>query len=421
MEKVLMVAYQFPPVGGSGVQRSAKFAKYLPQYGWQPVVLTRDTGKMTLRDESLLKEVDPSWEILRTPARDLTVFPGIFAKPGKFIAWKLLVPDGEVLWKQGAVKAALKRLEKGDIKAVYTTSYPYSDHLIGLAIKKAYPNIPWIADFRDEWTNNPYLLDKPHPAWRMKKEKAMEKKVLAAADKLITNTPVMKDNFVRLNPGMNLETRMAVIPNGFDRDDFKALDDNHAGNKQFTITYTGAFYERRKPDLFLEAVGNLVKSKQLVAGTIKIRFIGSYKKETLAAWVRANGLEASVELMGYMNHDQCLQKMAESDAMLLIEGGGPGSEAFYTGKLFEYIQTGSPIFAVIPAQGAAARLIRQTGTGVVCHWNDVRAIEKGFLELYNAWLTGEALTRPNHDEIAKFDRKVLTANLAEILDAQNLT
>ena len=97
MRKVLMIAYQFPPVGGSGVQRSAKFAKYLPLFGWEPVVLTRADTKMNLRDTSLLEELPKDLEIIRTPAYDLTVLPSILNKVGKFIAWKILIPDGEVL------------------------------------------------------------------------------------------------------------------------------------------------------------------------------------------------------------------------------------------------------------------------------------------------------------------------------------
>ena len=201
MNKVLMVAYQFPPVGGSGVQRSAKFAKYLPLFGWEPVVLTRDDKKMALRDESLLKELPPDIEIIRTRAYDLTVWPWILSKAGKFIARKILIPDGEVLWMKNAVGACLERIKKGYIKAVYTTSYPYSDHLMGIEIKKHYPVLFWLADFWDEWTNNPYLIDRPHRISRMKKEKELEKEVLEKADILVTNTPIMKNNFVRLNPG----------------------------------------------------------------------------------------------------------------------------------------------------------------------------------------------------------------------------
>ena len=417
MNKVLMVAYQFPPVGGSGVQRTAKFAKYLPQFGWEPVVLTRDTKKMALRDESLLREIPSHLEIIRTPARDLTTFPTIFNKAGKFVAWKLLIPDGEVLWMKRALKSAVERVEKEDIKAIYTTSYPYSDHLMGLELKKCFPDIPWLADFRDEWTNNPYHLDNPYFPYRMKKEKAMEREVLEKADGLITNTPLMKGNFVRLNPGLNLETRMAVIPNGYDSEDFEqAPSMGRQRNGRFTVTYTGALYGRRKPDQVLEAAGNLVKQGLIDRGRFLMQFIGSFKPEPLLALIDKNGLTGSVDIAGYMEHGECLTKMINSDVLLLIEGGGPGSEVFYTGKIFEYIQTNNPILAAIPEKGAAAEIISRTKTGIVCDWADVKAIEQGLLTLYQAWLRGQFVIDPDRAEIAKYDRKALTRSLAELLD-----
>lgn len=413
MKKVLMVAHQFPPVGGSGVQRSAKFAKYLPLYGWEPVVLTRDKGKMVLRDESLLKELPEDMEIIRTPAYDLTVLPWVFSKVGKFIAWKILIPDGEVLWMKKAVRTCLERIEEGDIDVLYTTSSPYSDHLLGLEVKKHYPDLFWLTDFRDEWTNNPYFS---HRISRMKKEREMEKEVLKRADVLVTNTPIMKENFVRLNPGLDLEARMHVIPNGFDTEDFENLGHKKTKNSQFTITYTGALYGRRKPDLVLEAVGNLVRRGKIQKDRIRIRFIGSFKHDVLENLINKNGLDGSVDTISYMEHDECIENMMASDAMLLIEGGGPGSEAFYTGKIFEYIQTNNPILAAIPENGAAAMLIRNTRTGIVCDWADVEAIEKGFLEMYESWEKGECIIDPNFEEIARYDRKALTKDLAELFN-----
>ena len=416
MKKVLMVAYQFPPVGGSGVQRSVKFAKYLPSMGWQPVVLTRDTGKMTLRDESLVKEIPPQTEILRASARDLTVLPSLMAKPGKFVAWKLLIPDGEVLWMKGALRLALSRLEKGDIKALYTTSYPYSDHLLGLKVKEKYPELPWIADFRDEWTNNPYLLDKPHPAYRMDKERRMESLILEKADHLIANTPIMKANFVRLHPNLNLETRMTVIPNGFDPEDFEKIIVEPRSDGKFRITYTGALYERRKPDLFLKALGNLVRDGRINRDTIRVSFIGSFKQDVMERLVQQNDLVGSVEAVSYMPHDECLKRMMGSDVLLLIEGGGPGSEAFYTGKIFEYIQTNRPILAVIPEKGAAAGILRSTRTGLVCDWADEKAIEGALEKLYSDWQNQTLTLSPDYNEIGRYDRKALTQELAKLLD-----
>lgn len=411
-----MVAHQFPPVGGSGVQRSVKFAKYLPLFGWEPVVLTRDNKKMVLRDETLLKELPPDMEIIRTRAYDLTVLPWILSKAGKFIAWRVLIPDGEVLWMKNAVRTCLDRIKKGDIKAVYTTSYPYSDHLMGLEIKKHFPDLFWVADFRDEWTNNPYFYDNRYRNSRMRKEKEMEKEVLKKADVLVTNTPAMRNNFVRINPGIDLETRMHVIPNGFDSEDFEHLERKESKNSRFTVTYTGALYGRRKPDLFLKAVGNSVRKGRIKKDKILVRFIGSFKHEVLKKLIKSNGLEGAVETVGYLTHDQCLKNMMESDALLLIEGGGPGSEVFYTGKIFEYIQTGSPILAVIPVNGAAAELIRSTGTGIICDWSDADAIENGFVDMYNSWENDECIINPDKNEIARYDRKALTKSLAELLD-----
>ncbi|MCX7773908.1 MAG: glycosyl transferase, partial [Clostridia bacterium] len=228
--------------------------------------------------------------------------------------------------------------------------------------------------------------------------------------------PVMKDNFVRLNPGLNLETRMFVIPNGYDAEDFSSLNSGEPQNDKFTITYTGALYERRKPDQFLEAVGHLVASGMVEKSKIRVRFIGSFKHEVMERLVEKNGLKGCVDAISYMQHDECLKNMLQSDAMLLIEGGGPGSEAFYTGKIFEYIQTGRPILAVIPAKGAAAGLIDKTKTGLVCDWSDVTGIEKGFLKLYQAWQRGERLIDPDQTEIARYDRRALTKSLSELLN-----
>jgi glycosyltransferase involved in cell wall biosynthesis len=428
LRRVLVVAYQFPPVGGSGVQRTLKFVKYLPGLQWMPEVLTRGTGPMVQRDDSLMAEVPDFVSVHRTPSCDLTALPGKLALAGKFIAWRLLVPDGEVLWMRGALRAARKRLASGGIDAVYTTSYPYSDHLVGLRMRREFPHIPWLADFRDEWTNNPYLLDHPHPSWRTRWEKAMERSVMELADTLVTNSPGMKANFLRLYPGLDLENRMHVIPNGYDPDDFAPADAAAAGmgsykgdsilstaNERFTLTYTGALYGRRKPDLFLEALGRLVSEGRIGKDAFRLRFIGSYKPDLINAISERNGLSGSILLEGYQPHANCLRAMSASDALLLLEGGGPGSEAFFTGKVFEYIRTGRPILAVVPKNGAAAGVVTDTATGIVCDCGDVQAMMDGFISLHEAWKSGIPACDPKPERIGAYDRRVLTATLAGLL------
>jgi len=443
MKKVLFIAYQFPPMGGSGVQRSSKFVKYLRGYGWEPVVLTRSVGNMQLRDDSMLSDIPEDTRIIRTRAFDLTELPGMLKYLGKFIARKLLIPDGERLWQIFAMKRALKYVNKGRINIIYTTSYPYSSHILGLKLHKKitgkYPHIKWVADFRDEWTNNPYLLDKPHYKRRMKIERRMEKEIIDTADMVIANTPVMLENFVRADE--RLRSKFTVIPNGFDADDFRphspigraaAADGGNtvsgktAGSDaaevgkgdRFTIVYTGAFYGRRKPDPFFAALKYAIDAGQIEEDKIIVKLIGNFKEGSLKEKIQSFGLEDTVTIMPYMAHNACLAEVRSSDALLLIEGNGPGAEAFHTGKLFEYMNSGKPIIAVIPQKGAAAMLIRETSTGLVSDPADIKSTAAIITIFYRAWTEGTIGTmyKPNIDEISKYERKKLTGRLAEVFD-----
>jgi glycosyltransferase involved in cell wall biosynthesis len=418
MEKVLIIAYQFPPMGGSGVQRTAKFVKYLRNYGWEPVVLTRKTGKRTLLDESLLKEIPDDIKIIRTSSFDLTEIPVPFNIPGKIIARKILIPDAELLWKRNAIKKAIKILKKEKINTVYTTSYPYSDHMLGLYIKKRFEEVHWVADFRDEWTNNPYLIDNPHYKMRMKIEEKMEEKVLKKADVLITNTPFMKDNFIKNNKKLNLKNRFHVIPNGFDEEDFKGMEQTNLQNKKFTITHTGSLYGRRKPDIFFAALRDLIEKKEVEKDKIEVILIGNLKTAALKNLSLEYSLSDIVSIKDYMPHKECLVSLMNSDALLLLEGAGPGAEAFYTGKIFEYINTGRPILAVIPENGAAASIIKKTGTGIISDSLDTLKTSENILKLYKSWEKGEEIISPVRKEIIKFERKKLTEQLAELLKMQ---
>jgi len=416
MKNVLMVAYSFPPAGGPGVQRSLKFAKYLGLFGWTPFILTRDVKNMRLKDESLIKDIPEGVGIYRTNPYELTELKGVPGLVGKFAARKVLIPDGERLWELFSKKTAVEIIKNDGIELIYTTSVPYSSHLLGLYLKKTFPGIPWVADFRDEWTNNPYLLDNPHNTARMAIERGMERSILKRADYMVANTPVMLENFLRDNKGIGLEERSCVIPNGYDKEDFKFLENIPQKNTVFTITYTGSLYGRRKPDNFFLSLQELIAEGKADPEKIRIRFIGAYKKEQMAQTLEKYGLQGIVEILPYMDHDGCIRKMAASDALLLIEGGGPGGKAFHTGKLFEYLAAGRPILANIPAGGAAARLISETGSGLISDCGDTGKTGENILKLYEAWHENKNIPEPDRAQIAKYDRKVLTGELARIFD-----
>lgn len=414
MKKVLMIAYQFPPMGGPGVQRTTKFVKFINEFGWEPIVFTRDVGNMDIKDDTLLTDVPQNTKIVRTKHYDLTELPGVFKLFGKVISRKVLIPDGERLWQLFSVKKAIEIIEKEKIDLIYSTSYPYSDHLLALELKKKFPDIPWVSDFRDEWCSNPYLLDNPHYKMRMNIEKNMEKNVLTNSDYVITNTPIMRDNFVKEYPFS--KDKFFVIPNGFDKDDFKGLTKNKTSNEKFTITYTGSFYGRRKPDVFFEAISDLIMDNIISKDEISIKLIGNYIVSKLNAMIDNNNLQGIVEVLPYMEHKQSIGQLLKSDTLLLIIGQGPGAEAFYTGKVFEYMFTGQPILALVPEKGVAADVIRETNTGYVSDSRDKDKIKENITLLYKGWKNKSLKLNPDWEKINRFDRKELTKELVHIFN-----
>lgn len=400
-------------MGGSGVQRSVKFVKHLRSFGYEPVVFTREEGNMPLKDETLLKDIPQGVKIYKTKPYELPELQGVLRIPGKVLG-KFVIPDTARLWMHFSKKKVLEVIKNEGIDLIYTTSAPYSDHLLGLYIKEKMPDIKWVVDFRDEWTNNPYTLDNPYNPIRTNIEKKMESKVLATADMLITNTPVMRENFVRNH---NLKgDNFYVIPNGYDTEDFKGMDcENKPCNDRLTMVYTGALYGRRKPDTFFEALKQLKAEGSIDGSKILVKLIGNYHKDKLQAQIDSYGLTEQFEIVGYVPHDVCIKHQIQADVLVLIEGSGRGANAFYTGKIFEYMNTNRPVLAILP-EGAAAELVKQSKIGIVANTDKVDEIKHIIKDYYDKWVSGTLDFEPDRNVIEGFERKKLTEKLAEIFD-----
>jgi glycosyltransferase involved in cell wall biosynthesis len=412
MKKVLMIAHQFPPIGGSGVQRTVKFVKYLRDFGWEPVVLTRKAHKAILKDESLINDIPEKIKVVRTNPWDFQELPGILKLFGKIISRKLLYPDGERIWQYFSRRAAVKEMEKEKYDIIYSTSYPYSDHLLALYLKKKYPHIPWVADFRDEWNTNPFIIAFNYNKLRKNIEQRMEKQILDKADSLIANTPIMLEHFIKND--LSLRKKFIVLPNGYDEADFEGLSYEKPSNERFTITFSGLLYGNSTPDNIFEAVQNLVTEKKIDKKKILIKFIGNYKANFMEQLIEKYKLEGIVEVLPYMKHKDSIKQLVLSNAVLLILG--EGKESVYTGKIFEYMSCGRPIIATIPVNGAAASLINETDTGYVSDCNDISKTKENVLTLYNQWHENNSTFSPKLELIKKFERKALTKRLSETFE-----
>jgi glycosyltransferase involved in cell wall biosynthesis len=411
MKKVLMIAHQFPPIGGSGVQRTVKFIKYLPDFGWKGAVFTRQAHTAALTDNSLNRDIPDDTAIYRSTSWDLSEWPFPLNLAGKYIRRRVLIPDGERLWQLFARKEAIRAAQTGSYDMLYSTSQPFSTHLLAMEVKKALPSLPWVIDLRDEWTNNSFVKAYGYRPSRIRLEKSMERQAFEMADAIVINTPFMRDNSVRDYP--ELKNKFHVIPNGFDQEDFAGLEPGRK-NDRFTLTYTGLIYGNTSPDTVFKAVSGLIREGRIQPGTIRLRFIGRFKPEMLEGMAREHHLEQVVEALPYMPHRESIQNLLWSDAVLLLLG--EGTEAIYTGKLMEYINTGKPILASIPSKGAAASLIQDTKTGYVADCGDVAATASHFLAMVEKWLQGRVLFQPDLQKIAQYERRELTKKLAEIFN-----
>lgn len=412
MRRVLMIAHQFPPIGGSGVQRTVKFVKYLPDFGYKCIVFTRQAKKAALTDDTLYLDIPADTIIYRTKAWDLSEWFFPLNLTGKFIRRRVLIPDGERLWEHFSIKKAIQIVKDEKIQLLYSTSQPFSTHLLALEIKKKYPEIPWVADFRDEWTNNAFVKAYNYNLMRIRKEKHMERRVFEMADSVVINTPFMRDNSVRDN--LDLAYKFRVIPNGFDREDFEGIT-NGEPNDKFTLTYTGLIYGNTSPETVFKALSTLLDEKKIDPAKIKLCFVGRFKEGNLTQMAKAYNVLEMIEILPYLSHRESIKKLMMSDALLLLLG--KGTDAIYTGKLMEYINTGKPILASVPANGAAAALIKETGTGFIADCDDIETTARHIQTLYESWLAGEKPISPNIKLISRYERRELTKELANIFNS----
>lgn len=421
MKKVLIITYYWPPSGGAGVQRWLKFAKYLPEYGWEPIVLTVDPAYASYpqRDDSLLDEVAPSCKVYTTKSFELyTIYKlisgkkevpyggfanesksGFLQQIPKFLRGNLLLPDPRKGWNRYALKKAAELIREFQIETVVTTSPPHSTQLIGLALKKKF-SIRWIADLRDPWTDIYYYKQFLHTALARRIDKHYERKVLENADLLITVSEDVKRLFAS-KTNKPVVSKISVVPNGFDESDFQQVVER-AGTKK-TITYTGTISETYDVSAFL---GALVQLPLALKSNLLIRFVGKVPLSVEQEF-RQTGLE--IELVGYVDHAQSIRFLLQSDLLLLVIPKVENNLGILTGKFFEYLASQKPVLAIGPTDGDLAVIIQETNCGQLFDYAD----QKGMLQFMLNELENDSGIRTNSAK--QYSRRELTGKIAGLL------
>ncbi|MCI0449607.1 MAG: glycosyltransferase family 4 protein [Chlorobi bacterium] len=444
MKKVLIISYYFPPSGGPGVQRVLKFVKYLPEFGWEPVVLTVKDGDFPARDESLLTEIPKNIRVYRTEIfepydfyRKLTgrkkgqaIDVDNIEKASKkqfsdkiaeFIRATFFIPDARKGWKKFAVKEGKKIIDTEKPDLIFSSSPPYTCALIAMELKryveKKYgKKMVWVSDFRDAWTD---YLTTPNRWFLPKKiDKHYEKTTLNEADVLTIVASGMKDDFDRKYPEISKKTKYVLIRNGFDSEDYISVNFENKKNEKFTVVYTGSMYGKRNPYYFLDSIAELVENGKVDNNKIKFIFVGRMGRD-IQKYINNSPLKSTIELISYVPHSESINYLIKADAMLLLIDEDKYSKMILSGKVFEYLGTAlitkKPIFA-ITGEGEAKDLIEETKSGVVIphHKPEILAIE--YLKLYNGFFENKNTFLLDSEAIKKYDRKHLTEKLARVFN-----
>ena len=444
MKRLLIITYYWPPTGGSGVQRWVKFSKYLPEFGWQPVVYTPENPEQLARDESLLADIPACAEVVKTrilePYELYRRLTGGKKGEGEvnpvnaqqknwkqrlslWVRGNCFVPDPRIGWVRPSVRFLKKYLAEHPVDAVVTTGPPHSVHLIGLGLKKAL-GLRWIADFRDPWTEMFYYKHLGLGPAADRRHHRLEQAVLDGADAVISVSPPVAADF-----RAKTQTPVVLITNGFDEDDFAEAGEPSSGapgvqffpdpengsekildtpapqrpHTKVRLVHTGLFAADGNPLNLWDALAERCAADPAFRERLQIRLAGKVDAAVTEA-VRERGLGGNLVELGYLPHDETVREQRAADILLLPLRREPEYAKVLPGKIFEYLAARRPVLGIGQEDGAAAAVLRDAAAGQMFDW-DKKDELLAFLDAKH----------PQTEGIEKYTRRALTAQLAELL------
>ncbi|MBT8296139.1 MAG: glycosyltransferase family 4 protein [Gramella sp.] len=424
MKKVLIITYYWPPAGGPGVQRWLKFVKYLKDFEVEPVVYVPENPSYPIIDHSFEDEIPEGLIVLKNKIFEPYALAGIFSKKDAetissgiiqkeedqsaiqkamlYIRGNYFIPDARKFWIDPSVKFLKRELSNNAYDAIITTGPPHSLHLIGLQLKKDM-KIKWIADFRDPWTQIGYHEKLKLNSRSREKHEKLEKKVLNAADHIITTSFTTKEEFLS-----KTSKPVSVITNGYDGE---VINENVKTGK-FQIAHIGSLLSGRNPENLWKALAEIISENAEFKKAFQLRLAGKLSESVLESII-ASGLSDYLINEGYVSHSKALEMQREASVLLLIEINSEETRGIIPGKVFEYLASRRPILAIGPKEWDVQKIIRDTGAGKVFMYNDIKDIKVEILDLFQKYLKNEPFF--GMKDIDKYHRRSLTEKLAILI------
>jgi len=428
---VLLVSYYFPPSGGPGVQRVLKFVRYLPQFGFRPLVLTvPEDAAFPVLDPSLGADVPAEAIVRRAPilelysvygwltgrksrGRDLDI-DAVSARPSGFVARLLravrgavFIPDGRVGWVASGTRAGVRFAREERARVVFASGPPFTTHWIAARVARRV-GLPLVLDLRDPWTRAPFYPTRP--GWARRLDERLEANCLRQAAAVLTVNRAIRDDLLARHADLD-PNRFHVVPNGFDPADFEGKTPRKG--PVLTLTHTGSLHASRIPRALLTALTRWIEEEPERADDVVLRFVGRLDSE-MESLLRRPPFDRIARIEGYRPHGESVQSLLDAHLLLLLIVDDPQSRGMLTGKLFEYLGSGTPILALAP-EGEAAEIVRATKAGRVVQPDDTDTLLEVLREAHASVRAGQPAFPPAAPSaILAYSRPELTRRVAEI-------
>jgi glycosyltransferase involved in cell wall biosynthesis len=401
-----MIAYRFPPLrGSSGIQRTLRFARYLPEFGWEPVIVTANPRAYPDVADDQLADVPTGIHVCRAlafdSARHFAIgrrYPAFLARPDRWMSWWL-----------GAVPAGLRLIRRFAPDILWSTFPIATAHRIGATLQRL-SRLPWVADFRDPMAQDGYPEDPCTWAWF----KAIEERAAARAERLVFTTPSAQRMYRERYANVPSE-RFALIENGYDEESFAPMTDGRRplNPGMLTLLHSGIVYpQARDPSAVIAALRDLVDRGVAGADRMRVRFRAPVHDAMLRELARDAGVTELVEILPPLDYADALAEMQRADALLVLQSANCNEQI--PAKIYEYMRARRPILALTDRRGDTAAALRAAGFDAIAPLDDRAAIASLLARFIDA---PDALPLPDEQTIARHSRRGRTAQLAGMLDA----
>jgi len=408
-----------------------KTVKYLRDFGWEPVVFTAKDAAYPVIDESLAKDIPAGVQVLkgdiwepyelykRFTNRDKnervysgfmtgTEKPSFTQRASVWLRGNLFIPDARAFWRRPSVRMLSDWLKNNEVDAIISSGPPHTTHLIARDLKRK-TGISWLADFRDPWTDIDFYDQLMLTGWADRKHRKLEQSVIKEADRMLTVSWGFAEGLKKLG-----REDIDLVFNGFDSEDFvlsepEPLDDN------FSLCHIGSLNQDRNSRLLWEVCAELVRELPEFGKRFRIRFIGA-TDEIAIRQLTELGLAESVQRIEYMPHEQIVRQLIRSQVLLLLINDTPNVLGIMPGKMYEYMAARRPVFGVGHTNGDAARVLAQTGVGVMCDFKDRAGMKVELRRLFDEYRNGTPMFNGIDEEIIQFTRRGATQRIASVLN-----